>query len=364
MTMLFTPGPVKLTDEIRMAQSQEMISHREGRWSNLYSGLAERFRKYANAEESYLVTGSGTLGIEMNILNCVRRNERMVTLSNGEFGKRFAEICRVYCDNVEEHKTEIGKGWNIERAKAIIDNATSAAKGTDAANVFGMVYNETSNGTLNDIRGICLYAKKKGMRTIIDGVSAWPATELDLKAMGIDFFSTGSQKAIASAPGITMLAISREGAEFNEKRADPIPSFYMNMKKYRKFMVEKKQTPFTPAVSLYFALKAAFDHLDGEGGPKGCGQRHAKASEFTQKWAERNGMAVVAEPGFRSYTITALWTERAKDIKKQMREKYDIEIATGMGETKEKMVRICHIGNFTQQELEKVLECVGKLAKQ
>ena len=199
------------------------------------------------------------------------------------------------------------------------------------------------------------------MRTIIDGVSAWPATELDIKAMGIDFFSTGSQKAIAAPPGIAMLAVSREGAEFSEKRAEPIPSFYMNMKKHRKFFVEKKQTPFTPAVSLYFALKAAFGHLDAEGGPRGCEQRHMKAAQFTQEWAQMNNMGVVAEPGFRSNTITALWTDKAKEIKKQMRERYDIEIATGMGETKEKMIRICHIGNFTQQELELVLEKVGTL---
>lgn len=356
MTMLFTPGPVKLTDEIRMAQSQEMISHREQRWNTLHMDLVERFKRYTNAHEAYLVTGSGTLGIEMNILNCVRRDDKMLTLSNGEFGKRFAEICRVYCANVDEHKNEVGKGWNLERAKAIIDD--SAAKG---ASVFGMVYNETSNGTRNHIKDICLYAKKKGMRTIIDGVSAWPATELDMKAMGVDFFSTGSQKAVAAPPGIALIAVSEEGAKFNEARADPIPSYYMNMKKYRKFIVEKKQTPYTPAVSLYFALKAAFDHLDKEGGPKGCEARHRKAAEFTHKWADSNGMKVVAEPDFRSNTITALWTERAKDIKKQMREKYDIEIATGMGETKEKMIRICHIGNFTQAELETVLGKVGTL---
>ena len=118
--MLFTPGPVKLLDEIRLAQSQEMISHREARWNTLHMDVTDRFKKYTNAHEAYLVTGSGTLGIEMNILNCVKRDDKMLTLTNGEFGKRFAEIARVYCDNVEEHKLEVGKGWNLERAKEII----------------------------------------------------------------------------------------------------------------------------------------------------------------------------------------------------------------------------------------------------
>jgi aspartate aminotransferase-like enzyme len=130
------------------------------------------------------------------------------------------------------------------------------------------------------------------------------------------------------------------------------------MRKYRKFVVEKQQTPFTPAVSIYFGLKAAFDHMDNEGGPDGSEKRHRKAAEYTHNWAKENGLKVVAEPGFRSNTITAIWADNAKDIKKQMREKFDIEIATGMGEYKEKMFRVCHIGNFTMNELEKVLGCL------
>ena len=353
MTMLFTPGPVKLTEEIREAQAAEMISHREQRWNVLHMDLVERFKKYTNAHEAYLVTGSGTLGIEMNILNCVRYDDKMLCLANGEFGKRFAEIARVYCKNVEEHKLDVGKGWDSEKCRAIIDSSN--------AQVFGMVYNETSNGTLNKITEICRYAKKKGMRTIIDGVSAWPASSVDMKVMCIDFFSTGSKKAIAAPPGIAMIGVSEEGAEFNEIRSDVIPSYYMNMKKHRKFIAEKKQTPYTPAVSLYFALKAAFDHMDKEGGPKASEARHKKAAEHTHKWADRHGLKIVAEQGFRSNTITAIWADNAKDIKKQMREKFDIEIETGMGEYKEKMFRICHIGNFTMEELEKVLNCIGEV---
>src|SRR3989339_1207264 len=269
MTMLFTPGPVKLTDEIRESQSHEMISHREKRWNELHIGLVNRFKKYTNAHESYLVTGSGTLGIEMNIVNCVQRSDKILCLANGEFGKRFAQMNRVYCDNVEEHKLDVGMGWNLEKCKEIIDNSN--------AQVFGMVYNETSNGVLNRVGDICSYAKKKGMRTIVDGVSAWPASQVDMKKMGIDFFSTGSQKAIAAPPGLAMISVSEEGAEFNEKRTG-IPAWYMDMRKHRKFVIEKQQTPYTPAVSLYYGLKAAFDHMDKEGGPAGSETRHKKAA--------------------------------------------------------------------------------------
>lgn len=354
MTMLFTPGPVKLTEEIIQAQAKQMVSHREKRWNVIHMDLVNRFKKYTNAHEAYLVTGSGTLGIEMNIVNCVQRNDKMLCLANGEFGNRFVKMNEVYCNNVESHSNEPGKGWKLERCKELIDDSK--------ADVFGMVYNETSCGTLNHVEEICKYAKKQGMRTIIDGVSAWPAAEVDIKKMNIDFFSTGSQKAIAAPPGIAMLAISEEGAKFNEK-LETVPAWYMDMRKHRKFVNKKEQTPYTPAVSVYYGLAAAFDLMDKEGGPKASLERHKKGAEYTHRWAEKQGLKVVTEPEFRSNTITALWVDGGKAVKKQMREQFDIEIATGMSEWKDKMIRICHIGNFTMEELEKVLGCLEKILK-
>lgn len=356
--MLFTPGPVKLLDEIRIAMSKEMISHREESWNQIHMSLVDRFKKYTNAEEAYIISGSGTLGNEMNLANALRKDDRIICLSNGEFGERLPEIAQIYSKEVILHQLDSTKAWNLERTKELIDDGEK--KG---ASVLGMVYNETSNGTKNSVKDICNYAKKKGLRTIVDGVSAWPATELDMKTFGVDFFCTGSQKAIGSAPGLVMVSVSKDGADFNEKRTDIIANYYVNMKKHRKFVRDKKQTPFTPAIPLYYALDAAFSYMDRTGGIEGSIKRHKAAAEFCRKRLTEMNQKIVAEPGYESNTITAFWSDKTDLIKKEMRKRYDIEIAKGMGKEKEKMIRICHIGNFKNEELALVLDCIEKILK-
>lgn len=358
MTMLFTPGPVKVLEEIRNAQAAEMWSHREQRWADLFEELIERFKKYGNAEEGYLVTGSGTLANEMNMLNAVKKTDKMLLLSNGGFGQRLHECAQVYCDSVTMHEVESGKGWSLENAKSHIDQASE-----NNTEVFAMVYNETSNGTLNHAKDICNYAKKKGMRTIVDGVSAWPATELDLKSFGIDFFGTASQKSLGAPPGIGMVLVGKDGAEFNKSREDKLPGFYADMRLHRKFYENKKQTPWTPAVSVYFALKRSFDTLDKNGGINGCIKRHKEASKYSRKRVIEMGLEPVPPEEHASNTITAFWKDNARELKKQMRKEFDIEIAVGNKDLKDKVIRICHLGNFTQQELELVINNLEELIK-
>lgn len=349
--MLITPGPVKLIDEVREAQSRQMVSHRSREFEEVHMSIINRLVKYSNAAEAYTVTGSGTLGIEMNIMNACLPGEKMLSLNSGEFGRRFGEIARIYCD-VEEKKIDVGKGWNLEGAKEHIDNSD--------ANVLGMVYNETSLGVVNDIKDILKYAKDKGMRTVVDGVSAWPAHHFDVKEFNCDFFSTGSQKAIGAPPGISMIMLGDDAVEFTEKR-EKVKNYYCEIKKHRKFMKERQQTPYTPAVSLLYGLKAALDYLDKNGGVEGSIKRHSELAAFARKRSGEMGLKVVAEEGFRSNTITAAWSERSNEIKKRLKEEYDISIAGGMHEWKGKMFRICHIGNVTMDELKYMLECTEKI---
>ncbi|MFH1222251.1 MAG: aminotransferase class V-fold PLP-dependent enzyme, partial [Candidatus Micrarchaeota archaeon] len=172
MTILLAPGPVPVLEEIRQAQTKEMITHRSKDFTALYSDLCTRLKGYFNAEEAYVITGSGALGLETLVLNLCKKNEKAVCFPNGEFGEYCATTVGIYT-NAIVHKHEKPEGWNLERAKAAIDASD--------AQVLAMVYNETGYGVCNHVKEICKYAKSKDMITIIDGISAWPGTEFDMK---------------------------------------------------------------------------------------------------------------------------------------------------------------------------------------
>jgi aspartate aminotransferase-like enzyme len=354
MTILLTPGPVPVLEEIRMAQTKEMITHRSKELSELYEDLCTRLKTYLNAEETYVITGSGALGLETLILNLTKKDEKAVCFPNGDFGNKLVTTAKVYTDAIS-HDIEGGKGWNLERTKEKIDES--------GARALIMVYNETSYGVKNHIKEICRYAKSKDMLTIIDGISAWPGTEMDMKEFSVDAFVTGSQKAVGAPPGMALLGLSREAVERYSGREDT-PSYYADLKRHKKRYGKDRQTPNTPAISLFWALQKAFDVLDRKGGVPESVKRHADAAAYLRKRLTGMGFGLIAEPGFESNTVTGFVCEsgeQAKGIKERLKNEFDIRIVGSRGAFKENGLRIAHMGNFEMSWLDACLDSIEKI---
>lgn len=347
---LLTPGPVALADPIRIAQSREMIYHRGPEIKSLVSGIVAEMKKDFNSDHAFLVTGSGTAGLEMAYACLARPQDKSLVLTNGTFGDKLGLLSKVYCAATQVEKQPLGKGWSLERAKETMDNSN--------AQIFGMVYNETSTGVLNDAKSICRYAKSKGMVTILDAVSAWGAAPLDIKEFCVDFAATGSQKALGAAPGMAIAAFSDEMM----KRAESMParSFYLDMKKYKKDM-ENSQTPTTPAVSVLFSIQAAIEYINSRGGFEAHRKKHQAAAEKSRKFVESIGYQVFSEAGFHSPTITGFVLENADAIRKELRDKHQLVTARDFGELQGKFFRICHIGNFDDEHLDYAFDAIRKV---
>ncbi|MEW6036386.1 MAG: aminotransferase class V-fold PLP-dependent enzyme [Candidatus Micrarchaeota archaeon] len=355
MSILLAPGPVPVLKEILDAQCKEMITHRSGEFTKLYGDLVTRLKGYYSAEEAYVLTGSGALGLETLVLNLLEKDDSVLCLPNGEFGDNQAKTVEVYAKPVIQ-RMEDGKGWNLERAKEHIDNSKARA--------LAMVYNETSMGVRNQIKEICAYAKSKGMLTIIDGISAWPGTEFDMKKYNVDAFVTGSQKGIAAPPGMALIGLGREAVEVYTKRKS-IPSYYCDLRRHRKRYEQDQQTPNTPAITLFWALEKAFDVLDAGGGLPGAVKRHSEAAEHVRSRLQKMGFPLIAEKGFESSTVTGFVckdAEQAKTIKARLATEHQIKIVGSRGRFKDTGLRIAHMGNFRMESLDLCLDAIGKLS--
>jgi len=287
------------------------------------------------------------------LANLVSKDDTALIFTNGTFSKRFADTARMYC-NVKEETIESGKGFNIERAKTIIDSAMS----NNNAGILGIVHNETSTGVENDIECICKYAKSKGMLVLVDEVSAWGGTKFDMN-WGIDAFAVGSQKCIAAPPGLVLIGLSKDAIAKLEKTTPR--TYYLDLKKYRKFGANN-ETPFTPAVSLFYGLDVALEIVEKEGLEKRI-KRHAKAGRFVRKSIQEIGLELVAEKNFESNTVTAFKAapEKLDVIKKGLLSKYNIEIAGGQGDLKGKILRVAHLGNFSMKDLKICMKGIKEL---
>lgn len=353
MSILLSPGPVRVPEEVLLAQAEPMITHRSPAFTELYGGICTRLKSYLNSEEAYVITGSGTLANETNVLNCCLPSEKMLCLSNGEFGDRLTEIAAVYT-NAEKHSLPAGQGWNIERAKPLIDASD--------AQVFGMVYNETGYGVANHAKEIFQYAKSKGMLTIMDSVSAWPALPFNQEDFKVDFFGSASQKALGCPPGMGIVGLSKDAVARTESR-EKIPSIYCDLRRHRKRYQKSQQTPNTPAISLFRALYKSFDIIDSEGGMPGWVEKHKKASEYVRSRITGMGLKLIPEPGYESPGLTAFYCENADQIKKTLLTDHSITIVGCKGELKGKGLRIAHMGGFRMEDLDTCLNTLEKLIK-
>jgi aspartate aminotransferase-like enzyme len=354
--MLLTPGPVPVLEEISKAQCQEMITHRSPQMTELYGDIVERLKSYFNSQEAYAITGSGALAIETLVLNLCSKGERVLCLPNGYFGEKQAQTVAIHSGSIVR-ELEGGKGWDLEKAKEHIDSSD--------AQVLAMLYNETSYGVTNRIKEVCTYAKSKGMMTIIDGVSAWPGLPLDMEAFGVDGYAVGAQKAIGAPPGIGIVGLSQEAVEKYSSR-DDIPSYYMDLRRHKKRYEKDRQTPNTPAISLLWALQKAFDVLDRGGGVEASVERHARMGAHVRERLLSMGFGMIAEEGFESPTVTGFYSERpeqAKMVKKRLLEEHGIRIVGARGAFKENGLRIAHMANFRQEDIDKALDAIEAIIK-
>lgn len=352
--ILLTPGPVYVPEEIANAQTEEMITHRSTEFTELYTNLVERLKKYVNSEEAYVMTGSGTVGLEALILNIVKPDEKAICFTNGVFGDKLCKTFQIYT-NAEIHSLDAGKGWNLEKAKELIDKS--------GAQVLGMVYNETGYGVRNEAKEIIQYAKKKGMFTILDCISAWPGTPMDMKEFGLDGFVTGSQKGPACPPGLALVGVSKEAVERINSR-DKIPSWYCDLRAYKKRYEKNGQTPFTPAISLMRSLRKSFDLMDSSGGIEASVKKHKELAEYTRKRVKELGFELIPEKGFESLTVTSFkGGDNAKEIRKRLKDEFGISIVGCKGVYAENGLRIAHMGHISKEMLDSCFEALEKIKK-
>jgi alanine-glyoxylate transaminase/serine-glyoxylate transaminase/serine-pyruvate transaminase len=297
-----------------------------------------------NKGHQFVITGSGTLAMEIAVTSVVSPGDKVLALNTGYFAHRMVEINRCYGANVVEIRREFGVTADPDEVRRKL------ARGNFRA-VF-VTHVDTSSTTCNPIKEIVKEAKKAVALALVDGVCSVGGIELEFDKLGADIVFTGSQKALAAPPGTVLIAASDELLEEMERRRDSIRGYYLNLLRWKPYMDDPRTYFATPAVQLMQALKVALEELDGEG-LEGRWKRHHSNAEIIREGIERAGSKlVVKKPAQRPDTVTGVWTRdgAAPEIQKVLREKHKIDVAKGLGENGAKMLRVGHFGNLTEEQ--------------
>jgi len=346
--MLRVPGPTPLHPDVQQAEIQPMIDHRSAEFSAMQKRSVERLKHFFQTKNDvYLLTSSGTGAMEAAVVNTLSRGQRVLSVSIGNFGERFAEIATTYGADVSMLKFDNGEAANPDAVR-------DALKSDPSISAVLVTHNETSTGVTNPIAKIAETVRSFDKLLLVDGISSVGSIEIKTDEWGCDVVVSGSQKGWMAPPGLAFITLSERAWEANQR--SNMARYYFDLGQAKRF-AERGQTPWTPAVSVLFALDKGLELLESEG-RDAVFQRHARLAAMCRDGVRSMGLQLVAKnEAHASNTVTAVRlpegvTEAA--LRGGMRE-HGIQVAGGQAELSGKIFRIGHLGYVTEADVTTVL---------
>lgn len=340
---LFTVGPVDMYEETLRMGGEPIPYFRTGEFSQVMFDIEEKFLELLMAPKgSKLVTltASGTGAMEATVLNLLSKEDKVLVIEGGSFGKRFSQICELHSIPYTALVLEFGEALTEEKL------LTYENKGYTALLVN---IHETSVGQLYDYRMLGEFCRRNNMYYIVDAISSFLADELNMEEGGIDAIITASQKALALPPGLSFVALSpRAIAERVNKL--PVRCMYFDFKDYLLNM-ERGQTPFTPAVGIVLQLKQRIDAIYDQGIEYEI-EHHRKLAEAFRAMCQEAGIPVVKFPKSNALTTIEFPEGNALEVFNIMKDKYGKMLTPSGGEVGKRVLRVGHLGNMKLEDYE------------
>lgn len=354
----FLPGPTEVHPDVLQAQTRPMISHRGAGINEIMRELQAGLEVvFLTKRPVFVATCSATGLMEAAVRNAGRT--RILSLVNGAFSQRFADIARSCGFEVDVVEVP----WGAAHDPAELGERLSQGS-YDAVT---MVHSETSTGVLNNVRALAaVVAEYEDVLVLVDSVSGFGGAELRPDEWGLDFLLTGSQKSFALPPGLAFGVASER--MMDRSAGAPRRGYYFDLQKFAS-SAEKWQSPTTPALSILFALQVQLRRMQEEG-VEARWARHAAMAERTWAWVDEMsqagaGLGVLAPEGYRSPCVTAVSVAdgaSAPSIVKAVAD-HGWVIGGGYGKLKPNTFRIGHMGEHTVEELDALLDVLGDVVR-
>ena len=331
---IFTPGPVKMSEEILAVGAKQTPYFRNCEFSNVTYACENGLLEMVNAPEGSKViflTASGTAGMESVVTNLLTKEDKALVVHGGGFGGRFVDICATH--DVPHTDFEVTH-TNLSDIEEL------APKGDYSALVVNA--HETSVGHLYDLDAMGVYAKKHKMLYIVDAISMLVTDPLDMQTSNIDVVIASSQKGLALPPGLTMVILAPSAL----KKVQEVKSLYFNFKDYLR-NGERGQTPYTPAVTIMLQLEARLAQIKRRGG---VSQSIALAKEIAAYFRESiKALPLKAYTPFMPNAMTTLTPtdgKSAMDIVNALEEGYRVMVCPNGGTERDIIFRVSHMGEM------------------
>ena len=357
----FTVGPVQSSKVVRKIGAEDVPYFRTVEFSEVMLENEKQMLKFAGAPEgsrAVFITGSGTASMEAVVMNLLTPDDKALVVNGGSFGARFCKICEIHGVPYDEIRLEVGRKLR-EEDLAAKDTCGDIEEKRHTAFLVNM--HETSTGVLYDMRLIGDFCRRYGLLLIVDCISSFLCDEFNMTELGADVMITGSQKALACPPGVSVIVLSPRALECVAKN-DP-KCMYFDLKDALANQ-ERGQTPFTPAVGTLLQINARLKEIESTGGVSAEVQKAKAMAEYFRSRIAHLPLEIVSES--LSNAVTPLHPTNgisAYEIFLKLKDEHGIWVCPNGGELKDKVFRVGHMGCLTTFDYDKLITALKEVLK-
>ncbi len=342
------PGPTPVPPEVLEAVAHPMVNHRGREFAALISRVAERLKEfYQTSNDVLILSTSGTGGLEAAVVNTLSPGDRVLSVSTGAFGERFAAIADTYGAEVIPLQYEWGQAARPEDVRQALEEHP------DVKAVL-VTHNETSTGVTNPPSTGS--GRTDGPLLLVDAVSSLSSIPLETDGWGLDVVVTGSQKGWMVPPGLAF--VSMNDRAWRAYESSTMPRFYFDLARHRDSLA-KGQTPWTPTMSIFFGLDVALERMVEEG-MEHIFARHASIGRMVRSGVKEMGLELLClDERFASDTVTAVKCPEGVEVsalRNLMEDEYGVVLAGGQAKLQGKIFRIGHLGLVDEGDIQQTLQ--------
>lgn len=353
-TLLMIPGPTPVPENVLLEMAKSPVPHRSSEFSAIFDEVNENLKWiFQTKNDVFIFASSGTGAMEAALSNIVNPGDKVLSLVIGNFGERWAKIAESHGAIAERLSVPYGEVINPADLKKRLDEDVNKE-----IKIVTLTQSETSTGAVNDVKALCKIISEHGALSVVDGVTSVGAIDIKPDEWKIDVLVSGSQKGFMIPPGLAFLTASDKAFEVHKQCK--YPGFYFNWSAYKKSLAQHT-TPYTPAVNLVIALHAALKMLKEEGLANVLARHKSNAMLLRNSLRQMGLKLFVEDDSKASYAVTSVYPPEGvsvPDIRRILKDDYDIIVANGQNDLKDKIFRVGTLGFVSERD---ILTVVGAL---
>jgi len=351
--ILLNPGPVTVSERVRRSLLNPDLCHRESEFFDLQdeirSALLSVYGLNPAEWTAVLMTGSGTAAVESMMASLPPAKARLLVLENGVYGERMAQMCAQYDI---AHETLKG-AWQEGPDLVLLEQRLARGGLTHLA----VVHHETTTGRLTDINPLARLCAAQGVQMLLDGVSSFGAEAIDFSPTHLAAVAATANKCLHGVPGVSFVIARRSALAAAHRR-----TYYLDLERLARLQ-DERNTPFTPAVHGYYALREALREYQEQGGRLARFERYAALDEQVRAGLAGLGITGLLDPKDASVVLRAYRLPQgiSYPVLHDALKADGFVIYAGQGDLSRTLFRISTMGEIRAADIERLLASVRRL---